>query len=262
MNEFGLALLVALTGWWFSTGVILWLVHRSQRHHRNIFALFTLTMFLAFYGVAVSVYESTPHSVVLGFCLALLLWGWLEMGYLMGFITGPRKEACPDGATTASRMRLGLGTCLWHELTLLAMVAVLFLLSWQQPNQTALWTFTVLWLMRWSSKLNLVLGVRNYNQSWLPEHLAYVHSYIPRRVLNPLFPVSVVVGGVVTFLLFNAAMQTSELGVMIGLTLAGAIAALGTLEHLFLMAPLRDAALWDWAAPESGAAVTKSEPQS
>jgi putative photosynthetic complex assembly protein 2 len=142
------------------------------------------------------------------------------------------------------------------------MVAVLFLLSWQQPNQTALWTFTVLWLMRWSSKLNLVLGVRNYNQSWLPEHLAYVHSYIPRRVLNPLFPVSVVVGGVVTFLLFNAAMQTPELGLMIGLTLAGAIAALGTLEHLFLMAPLRDAALWDWAAPDRGPAVTKSEPQS
>lgn len=262
MSEFGLALLVALTGWWFSTGVILWLVHRSQRHHRKIFALSTLTMLLAFYGVATSVYESTPQSVVLAFCLALLLWGWLEMGYLMGFITGPRKEVCPDGATTASRMRLGLGTCLWHELTLLAMVAVLFLLSWQQPNQTALWTFTVLWLMRWSSKLNLVLGVRNYNQSWLPEHLAYVHSYIPRRVLNPLFPVSVVVGGVVTFLLFNAAMQTPELGLMIGLTLAGAIAALGTLEHLFLMAPLRDAALWDWAAPDRGPAVTKSEPQS
>jgi len=184
------------------------------------------------------------------------------MGYLMGFITGPRKEACPEGATTASRMRLGLSTCLWHELTLLAMVGVLVWLSWQQTNQTALWTFTVLWLMRWSSKLNLVLGVRNYNQSWLPEHLAYVHSYIPRRLLNPLFPVSVALGALVTFLFMDSAMQTAELGLMIALTLAGAIAALGTLEHLFLMAPFRDAALWDWAAPDRGPAVTKSEPQS
>ena len=262
MNEFGLALLVALTGWWFSTGVILWLVHRSERYHRKIFVVSTLTMLLAFYGVATSVYESTPQSVVLAFCLALLLWGWLEMGYLMGFITGPRKEACPEGATTASRMRLGLSTCLWHELTLLAMVGVLVWLSWQQTNQTALWTFTVLWLMRWSSKLNLVLGVRNYNQSWLPEHLAYVHSYIPRRLLNPLFPVSVALGALVTFLFMDSAMQTAELGLMIALTLAGAIAALGTLEHLFLMAPFRDAALWDWAAPDRGPAVTKSEPQS
>ena len=261
MSEFALALLVALTGWWFSTGVILWLVHRKERHHRTIFVLATATMLLAYYGVGTSVYQSTPQSVVLAFCLALLLWGWLEMGYLMGFVTGPRKEECPLGASTASRMRLGLRTCLWHELTLLVMVAVLAWLSWQQPNQTALWTFTVLWLMRWSSKLNLVLGVRNYNQSWLPDRLAYVHSYIPRRLLNPLFPVSVTLGVFVTYSLIDSAMQAADMGPMIALTLAGTIAALGTLEHLFLMAPLRDAALWDWAAPDRGPAVSKSGSQ-
>ena len=86
MSEFALALLVALTGWWFSTGVILWLVHRNERHHRTIFVLATATMLLAYYGVGNSVYQSTPQSVVLAFCLALLLWGWLEMGYLMGFV--------------------------------------------------------------------------------------------------------------------------------------------------------------------------------
>ena len=262
MNEFALALLVALTGWWFSTGVILWLVHRPEKQHRIIFACATATMFLAFYGVEFTVSESTPQNVVLAFCLALLIWGWLEMGYLMGFVTGPRKEPCPDGATTASRMRLGLSTCLWHELTLLVMVLVLTWISWQQPNHAALWTFTVLWLMRWSSKLNLVLGVRNYNQSWLPERLAYVHSYIPRRLLNPLFPFSVVSGLLVSFFLINSAMHTNELGLMISLTLAGAIAALGTLEHLFLMAPLRDAALWVWAAPDQGPVATKSGSQS
>ena len=96
------------------------------------------------------------------------------------------------GASASTRIRLGLGTCLWHELTLLAMVLVLALMSWNHPNQVALWAFTVLWLMRWSSKLNLVLGVRNYNRSWLPSHLAYVDSYIPKRPFNILFPVSLV----------------------------------------------------------------------
>ena len=48
MSEFALALLVALTGWWFSTGVILWLVHRNERHHRTIFVLATATMLLAY----------------------------------------------------------------------------------------------------------------------------------------------------------------------------------------------------------------------
>ena len=262
MNEFVLALFVALTGWWFSTGVILWLVHRPERYHRNIFGLATITMLVAFYGVQTTVTESTPQSVVTAFCLALLLWGWLEMGYLMGFVTGPRKEACPDGATAVARMRLGLRTCIWHELTLLVMVAVLAWLSWRQANQTALWAFTVLWLMRWSSKLNLVLGVRNYNQSWLPERLAYVHSYIPRRLLNPLFPFSVTCGVIVSFYLINAAIQATDLGLMIALTLAGAIAALGTLEHLFLMAPLKEAALWIWAAPTPTPSVTKTRSQS
>ena len=236
MNEFVLALFVALTGWWFSTGVILWLVHRPERYHRNIFGLATITMLVAFYGVQTTVTESTPQSVVTAFCLALLLWGWLEMGYLMGFVTGPRKEACPDGATAVARMRLGLRTCIWHELTLLVMVAVLAWLSWRQPNQTALWAFTVLWLMRWSSKLNLVLGVRNYNQSWC--------------------------GVIVSFYLINSAIQATDLGLMIALTLAGAIAALGTLEHLFLMAPLKEAALWIWAAPTPTPSVTKTRSQS
>lgn len=252
MSEFALSLLVALTGWWFSTGVILWLVHRPEQQHRLIFGLSTVLMVLAFWGLSGLVDQWSPKGVVMAFCLALLLWGWLEMGYLMGFITGPQKGECPPGASASTRIRLGLGTCLWHELTLLAMVLVLALMSWNHPNQVALWAFTVLWLMRWSSKLNLVLGVRNYNRSWLPSHLAYVDSYIPKRPFNVLFPVSLCCGLLASFLLITGAMAASELPVMIGLALVGALAALGTLEHIFLMAPLGDATLWLWAAPSPG----------
>ena len=95
MSEFGLALLVALTGWWFSTGVILWLVHRSQRHHRKIFALSTLTMLLAFYGVAASVYESTPQSVVLAFCSGAIALGLAGNGLPHGLHHRPQKSGLP-----------------------------------------------------------------------------------------------------------------------------------------------------------------------
>jgi len=264
VNEFSLALLVALTGWWFSTGVILWLVHRPVAQHRLIFACSSLVMLLAFWGMTALVGEWSPQSVVMAFCLALLLWGWLEMGYLMGFITGPHKEECPAGVPARTRIRLGLGTCLWHELTLLAMVFALAAVSLNQPNQVALWTFTVLWLMRWSSKLNLVLGVRNYNRSWLPSHLAYLDSYIPKRPFNVLFPLSLGFGLAATYLLIDGAVQTSDLNVMIALALVGTLAALGTLEHIFLMAPMGDAALWLWAAPDEvpvqGAAESGSQP--
>ena len=260
MSEFVLALLVALTGWWFSTGVILWLVHRPGGWHPAVFAATTVCMVGAFAGINSLAADTSSSGVVISFCLTLVLWGWLEMGYLMGFVTGPRKQACPEGAPTGERIRLGLKTCIWHELVLLVMVAALFGISWQQPNQVALWTFSVLWLMRWSSKMNLVLGVRNYNHSWLPTHLSYVDSYIPRRPFNGLFPMSLLAGAAVSYALLQSAAQTDELGVMIALTLAGGLAVLGTLEHVFLMLPLGDASLWVWAAPDGTKPV--SEPGS
>lgn len=260
MSEFALALLVALTGWWFSTGVILWLVHRPQAQHRLIFSISTVLMVLAFWMMGGIVSQWSPRGVVMAFCLALSLWGWLEMGYLMGFITGAHKDECPVGASAGTRIKLGLGTCLWHELTLLAMVLTLAVMSWNQPNQVALWTFTVLWLMRWSSKLNLVLGVRNYNQSWLPSHLAYLDSYIPKRPFNLLFPVSLGFGMLVSYLLIDGATQASDLNVMIAYTLVGVLAALGTLEHIFLMVPMGDAALWIWAAPDVPGAQASAKP--
>ena len=249
MTEYALALLVALTGWWFSTGLVLWLVHRSERHDRSIFAVATVLMLCSFVLVARVAEQLSPAAAVLAFCLALLLWGWLEMSYLMGFVTGPHNEACPEDVSVLGRLGRGLGTSLWHELVLLAMVSLLYAISVDQPNQITLWAFSVLWLMRWSAKLNLVLGVRNYNREWLPMHLAYLDSYIPRRSFNMLFPLSLAVGSAMTYVLLHTSYMATDLSVVVGLTLVGMLAALGTLEHLFLMLPLGDSALWYWAAP-------------
>ena len=84
----------------------------------------------------------------------------------------------------------------------------------------ALWAFTVLWLMRWSSKLNLVLGVRNYNRSWLPSHLAYVDSYTQTSLQYSVSGL-LCCGLLASFLLITGAMAASDLPVMIGLALVG-----------------------------------------
>jgi len=193
--------------------------------------------------------EASSLNTVLGFCLALLLWGWLEMGYLMGFVTGPNNNPCPAGSSLTKRLRLGLGTCLWHELWLLLLVAGLWVLTFDQPNQVTLWTFSALWLLRWSAKLNLVMGVRNYNHSWLPEHLVYLDTYIPRRTFNPLFPVSVFLGSAAAISIFSLAIGASTVALTVSYVLVSVLVALGTLEHIFLMFPLGDARLWQWAAP-------------
>lgn len=250
MSDLALAIIVALTGWWFFTGLILWLVHRPIYSAAATFSVATLLMLVALMFVPWVAMNSTVSNTVLGFCLALVLWGWLEMGYLMGFVTGPHQRSCPAGSSLLTRLRLGLGTCLWHELWLLLLVGAVYVLSYRQPNHITLWTFCVLWFMRWSAKLNLVMGVRNYNQNWLPEHLGYLDSYIPRRAMNALFPVSLILGGASAVLTMMEASATPALPAAVALSLVSALIALGTLEHLFLMFPMGDAQLWQWAAPK------------
>jgi putative photosynthetic complex assembly protein 2 len=74
-------------------------------------------------------------------------------------------------------------------------------------------------------------------------------SYIPRRPFNMLFPLSLALGSTLTYVLLHTSYMANDLSVVVGLTLVGMLAALGTLEHLFLMLPLGDSALWHWAAP-------------
>ena len=90
MSEFALALLVALTGWWFSTGVILWLVHRNERHHRTIFVLATATMLLAYYGgnLRLPIYASKCRA---SFLFGTALMGLVGNGIPHGFRHWPQK---------------------------------------------------------------------------------------------------------------------------------------------------------------------------
>ena len=258
MSDFGLAIVVAITGWWFFTGLILWLVHRFQSIHRWIFALATGLMVVALIIAGDVALDTSPQGAVIGFCLALVLWGWLEMGYLMGFVTGPVNQQCPQHARLAQRLYWGVGTSLYHELALIVVGSTLLLLTFDAPNKTALWSFLTLWAMRWSAKLNLVLGVRNYNIEWLPSHLAYLDSYIPRRRINGLFPISVIAGIAATAWLFTLATGSHAIWDRIAFALVATLMALGTLEHLFLMLPLHDAALWRWAAPNGASGAAKA----
>jgi putative photosynthetic complex assembly protein 2 len=125
-------------------------------------------------------------------------------------------------------------------------------LLWGAPNQLGAWTFVALWLLRWSAKLNLFLGVPNLNDDWLPEHLRYLGSYIPRRPMNLLFPVSVTAATAVTGALILGATEATTDFARAGLTLLATLLFLGLLEHWFLVLPLRDSALWSWALRLAG----------
>jgi putative photosynthetic complex assembly protein 2 len=247
MLSYGLAISYALFLWWFSTGVILFLDSLPARTYRWSLLGASFVLLASFVALALVRDRTDLIGAYFGFTSGLLIWGWLEMTYFMGFITGPRKEACPERCTSWRRFALALQTSLWHELLLLTLAAAMVMVTWHAANQVGTWTFVILWWMRWSAKLNLFFGVPNLNEEWLPAHVRFVTSYLHKRPMNLLFPVSVSVATVVMSLLVEAALDLAPMSFGgVALLLTATLLALAILEHWFLVLPLEDGVLWNW----------------
>ncbi|WP_348754425.1 putative photosynthetic complex assembly protein PuhE [uncultured Aquincola sp.] len=240
-------LLYVLLAWWFSTGAILWLVGLPRSTHPFTMGGATVLLAVALCGVAATADDTRVTGAYLAFTAALMVWAWQEVAFLLGYVTGPRRTPCPSDARRWQRAARAFEVVLFHELALLVLFAAVLALTWRQPNQVAAWTFGALWCMRQSSKLNVFLGVRNLNESFLPPHIAYLHSYFRQRPSNRLFPVSILLGTAATAAVWQAALQTG-----IGRfdetarLLTAALLTLGVLEHWLLVLPLPSEWLWKW----------------
>lgn len=252
MWDHALPALYAAFVWWFSTGVILLLVGRPRRTYRWSMAVATVLLFAALAGITLAGGMTDASGAYLGFTCAILVWGWLEMAFLMGFVTGRRprpQQGGRQGAVGGWRHFFdAVAAIIDHELSIIAGAAVVIGLTWAAPNQIATWTFLALWGMRQSAKLNLFFGVRNLNDELLPPHLRHLRAFLRRRPMNPLFPLSIIVGTAVCALVAAGAVAPTagELE-MIGLTLVGALLALGVFEHWMMILPLPVNALWRWS---------------
>jgi putative photosynthetic complex assembly protein 2 len=248
MLGYGIAVGYALFLWWFSTGLILYLDKRPRATYPYSLLGATLVLVLSLITVYALRGQESVTAAFIGFTCGVLIWGWMEMSYFMGFVTGPRKEPCPTGCSDGRRFWLALQTSLYHELTIIGTGLLLIWLTWGSVNQVGTWTFVILWSMRWSAKLNLFLGVPNLNEEWLPEHIRFLTSYLNKRPMNLLFPASVSIATVVMCLLIEAGLDLppDSFG-GVALMLTATLLALGILEHWFLVLPLADAPLWNWA---------------
>ncbi len=245
-------LLFALLMWFIGTATIVWLDSRP----RSTFATSLALVGLAAIGAVVLVWsqagDSSPSAAYTGFAAAILIWGWHEMSFLMGFVAGPNKAECPPTATGWHRFKLATATVIHHELAIAATAILLVAVTWGQPNQSAPLTFLLLFVLRLSAKFNLYLGVPNLSDEVFPAHLAYLKSYFRKASLNPLFPFSIILGAAIVVIAYDTRTVTG--------TLVAGLAALGVVEHLFLVLPLRDAKMWRWAIsnkPAAKAAVSE-----
>ena len=251
MLSYGIAILYALFLWWFSTGLILYLDKRPAWTYRWSLLGATALMVVAMLTLYLVRGQTNVLGAYIGFTCGVLTWGWMEMSYFMGFVTGPRKAECPQGCSGWRRFWLAIQTSLYHELSIVAAGGAMLWATWEAPNQVGTWTFVILWWMRWSAKLNLFFGVPNLNEDWLPEHIRFLTSYLCKRPMNLLFPISVSVATVVMCLLVVAALDVPPNGFAgVALILTATLLALAILEHWFLVLPLADGALWNWALGE------------
>lgn len=242
------ASLFAVFAWWFSTGAILYLDRLPRQTFNWTLLSATVLLTLAIHGLVETAEDPSPVGAYLAFLSALTIWGWHELTFLMGWVTGPRRIACPPGTTGWQRFRYATAVVIHHEMALAATLVAIVLLSWGEPNQVATWTFLVLWAMRISAKLNLFLGVRNLTEEFIPEHLEYMKSYFRKKKYNPLMPISLTASiGTVYLLVRGGLGEGSTPHDATGYALVGTLLALAALEHLFLMMPIPDAVLWRWA---------------
>jgi putative photosynthetic complex assembly protein 2 len=243
MNASALAALFVLAVWWISTVIVLRLVWLGRSN--VVMAAFSISALVGLVGLFTTSRLQSTGAAYLAFASAIVVWGWHELVFLLGIVTGPRKIACPPDARGWRRFGYATAAVIHHELALAGTLAAIVALTWAQPNQVGTSTFVVLWAMRLSAKLNVFLGVRNLTERFVPQHLAYMLSYFRRARMNWLMPISLLVATTV-LLRMGARVPPGEFAV-VGRALVSTILALAVLEHLFLSLPVPDASLWEWA---------------
>jgi putative photosynthetic complex assembly protein 2 len=262
MLNHGWPILYALFVWWFSTGVIIYLDNLPSRTFRWSMLGATAILAWSLHGLAVSSADATPAGAYAAFTYGLLAWGWQEMSFFMGVVTGPRRQACAEGCSGWRHFGHAIQTCLYHELAIIVAAIAVVALTWGGANQVGLWTFMILWGMRQSAKLNVFLGVLNLNEQFLPPNLAFLKGFLNRKPMNLLFPVSVTVGTVIaTILVQRAAAVDARPFAAIGFTFLSTMMILAIIEHWFLVLPLPFAALWNWGLASKTAHSAEAVPQ-
>jgi putative photosynthetic complex assembly protein 2 len=254
------AALITLFLWWFSTGAILWRVRQADRaggaaHQVSVFLGLPLLL-AGIWALGISLGDATAGGTYTAFLGALAVWGWIELAFLSGAITGPNREPCPPFTREGERFWRATMTIAWHEALLVAALALLAYAAWNAANPFGLYTFALLFFARLSAKLNLFFGVPRIHTEFLPRPLSHLASHFRHARMNWLFPLSVTGLTLAVACWLERAWSAPTEAALVGHALLAALTALALLEHWFMVLPLPDQKLWRWMLPDSPAADT------
>jgi putative photosynthetic complex assembly protein 2 len=243
--------LCAIGIWWLSTLILMWRLRQPDAQTAKTL----ITVWVILVGGVVLLGASFQAATPLGACMAfggaMAIWCWHETVYLLGLLTGPRPAACPAGASNAERFRYGVAASLYHELAVLVTAALIWWWAWDAANLVGAKAFTMLWLLRWSTKVNIFFGVTNLHTEFWPDRLRYLESYIGDRPSTLAMTGS---AGLISILAVWAMTPYGHADAVYLQSFAATSTALlltlvmlGALEHLFLALRVRDEWLWSLA---------------
>jgi len=244
------AAMFALLSWWLGTGAILWLVRLHQSSFRWSMCGLSFLLGLGLWTACISMRSHSVLNAYIGFVSVIAMWSWHEMAFLTGWLTGPRRDVLDKGLNLRQRFIQSAQVLLHHELALLLNFGVLLVMQQGQPNHMALCTFSLLWCMRLSAKLNLFFGVPFVGEQYLPAHLRYIGSYFKQAPVTLCFYLTM-------------GLSCSTWGWMVwevtsGLVLVNAawvllssLLGLAIIEHLLMVFALPLQKVWGWAMKRS-----------
>ena len=245
--------MIALFLWWFSTGAILWVVkgadERGPDGHKWSVILSLPILFAGVVGFVTTLPLTTVEGAYIAFLSALAIWGWIELSFLSGAVTGPNRDPCPIESQGWDRFMRAWGTIAYHEILIACALLGLVVLSIEAANTVTVLTFGVLFFARVSAKLNLFLGVPRIHTEFLPKPLTHLPSHFRHARLNALFPLSVTLLAFAVACWLERTFAAETPFAAVAFALLAALTALALLEHWLMVLPLPDEKLWRWMIP-------------
>lgn len=241
---------VAIAVWWLSTGIVLAVVNHAEKGGSRLWKVMVPMTFVGAIGFILmligSRYQTSLGSYT-GFFGALLVWAWHEAAFLTGMLTGSRRTGCPAGLRGWARFRAAWEAVCDHEIALLLTGIGLWFALAGSANLFGLAAFALLWVMRISAKLVIFLGAPHAISEMMPRRIAHLKSYFNTDKTTPLFPLVLAIATGLLAVLVIGAQRATEDHSVVGHTLLATFMALAIIEHLVLVLPVSDTALWRWA---------------
>lgn len=250
METIGLPLLFALFVWWFSTGVILALNLLPGAARGMIMLGATVTAALGLVVLKLWSGEASVEAAYVSFTAALVVWAWIEVAFLTGYVTGPSREPCPPQARGWDRFSRALATLLWHEVAIIAGFGLVLLFAAGPGGFTGIAAYAILLAMRMSVKINIYLGVPHAPFAFLPDHLRHLGTYFRTRPMTAFFPLSISCATLLTCILAYRAWSAAAPSEATSFALLAALAGFALLEHWFLVLTVASENLWRWVLPQ------------